>query len=183
MTEKEKMLNGNLYLSKDRGLTEDRQNAKELFFEYNSTGPKSLSKKQDILSRLLGSMGENPWIEAPFYCDYGYNIHVGDDFYANHDCIILDCAKVNIGNNVMLAPRVSIFTAGHPLEAQVRDAGLEYAYPVTIGNSVWIGGNAVILPGVTIGDHSVIGAGSVVTRDIPENVLAVGNPCRVIKKL
>ena len=122
-------------------------------------------------------------IEPPFHCDYGYNIHVGEKFYANFDCIILDVGEVRIGKNCLLAPRVCIFTVGHPIDPELRSTGVEAAKPVIIGDNVWIGGNTVINPGVTIGDNVVIGSGSVVTKDIPSNVVAVGNPCKPIKTL
>lgn len=136
-----------------------------------------------MLKQLFKSVGKNIYIEPSFHCDYGSNISVGNNFYANYDCIILDVCDVSIGNNVFLAPRVSIFTAGHPIDADVRNELLEFGKPVTIGNSVWIGGNTVINPGVTIGNNVVIGSGSVVTKDIPDNVIAVGNPCRVLREI
>ena len=132
---------------------------------------------------LLQKLFDDFLIEQPFNCDYGYNIRIGENFYANVGCTILDVAPVTIGDNVMLAPNVNIYTAGHPLDAEIRNSGLEYAYPVNIGNNVWIGGNVTIVPGVTIGANTVIGAGSVVTKDIPANVVAVGNPCRVVRKI
>jgi maltose O-acetyltransferase len=131
----------------------------------------------------LGKVSSNFWIEPPFYCDYGYNITIGENFYANYNCTILDCAQVKIGDNVMCGPNVSLFTAGHPLDFQIRNQGWEYAYPIIIGNNVWLGGGVIVNPGITIGDNAVIGSGSVVTKDIPANSLAVGNPCKVIRKL
>ena len=122
-------------------------------------------------------------VEQTFHCDYGCHIHVGEDFYANYDCTIIDVCEVRIGDNVFLAPKVGIYTAGHPIDAGVRNSGLEFGAPVTIGDNVWIGGNAVINPGVTIGSNVVIGSGSVVTKDIPDNVIAVGNPCRVLREI
>jgi len=129
----------------------------------------------------LGNTSETLLIEQPFYCDYGYNIEIGSNFYANMNCIILDEAKVSFGNNVFIAPGCGFYTAGHPLDVQQRNKGLEYAYPISIGNNVWIGAHVCVLPGVTIGDNTVIGAGSVVTKNIPANVLAAGNPCKVIR--
>lgn len=182
-TEKEKMLDGELYQAFDEELVKERARAKELVYELNHLPPSELEKRKELFILLLGKVGQNFTIESPFYCDYGYNIHLGENFYANTDCTILDVAPVIIGDNVLLAPHVSIYTAGHPLDAEQRQAGWEYGHPVTIGNNVWIGGNSVILPGVHIGDNAVIGAGSIVTKDIPANVLAVGNPCRVIRIL
>lgn len=129
----------------------------------------------------MGNTSETLLIEQPFYCDYGYNIEIGSNFYANMNCIILDEAKVSFGNNVFIAPGCGFYTAGHPLDVQQRNKGLEYAYPISIGNNVWIGAHVCVLPGVTIGDNTVIGAGSVVTKNIPANVLAAGNPCKVIR--
>lgn len=182
-TEKEKMLDGELYNAMDPVLYAERIRAKELLYDYNHTRPSEKEIRERILRELLGSTGDNFLIEQPFNCDYGYNIRVGENFYANVGCTILDVAPVTIGDNVMLAPNVNIYTAGHPLDAEIRNSGLEYAYPVNIGNNVWIGGNVTIVPGVTIGDNTVIGAGSVVTKDIPANVVAVGNPCRVVREI
>lgn len=183
MTEKEKMLKSELYQGFDTQLVQERQQAKEMTFEYNNLNPKQVDKREEILKQLLGKIGNNSWIEQPFYCDYGYNIEVGENFYSNHHCVMLDGAKIQIGNNVMLGPNVNIFTAGHPIDVKQRRAGLEYAKPITIGNDIWIGGNVVINPGITIGSDTIIGSGSVVTKDIPSNVIAVGNPCKVIKEV
>ena len=164
MTEKEKCRQGLLYdANYDAELLSDREKAKEQLYDYNRLRPSQH--------------------EPPFACDYGYNIEVGENFYANVNLVILDGAKVCIGDNAFIAPNVGIYTAGHPLDAEQRNRGLEYARPVTIGHNVWIGAGVNILPGVTIGDNTVIGAGSVVTKDIPSNVLAVGNPCRVVKEI
>lgn len=138
---------------------------------------------EERLRNLLGKTGENFLIEQPFLCDYGYNIEIGENFYSNVNCVILDEAAVRFGNNVFVGPNCAFYTAGHPLDAGLRCSGLEFARPITVGNEVWIGGNVVVLPGVTIGDGCVIGAGSVVTRDIPAACLAFGNPCRIIRKL
>lgn len=183
MTEKEKMLSGELYKAWDEELKKDRLTCRELLYEFNLSRPTEREEKKQFIQKLLGSEGEDSWIEAPFHCDYGYNIHAGKEFFANFNCVILDCAKVTIGDNVLLAPNVGIYTATHPLDDEVRASGLEMAYPITIGNRVWIGANAIILPGVTIGDNAVIGAGSVVTKDIPANVVAAGNPCRVLREI
>ncbi len=184
MTEKEKMLAGMLYHSMaDKVLLEERQNCKLLCREYNNASPVDEELRRSIMSRILGKTKNNFWIEQPFVCDYGYNIEVGENFYANYNLVILDCAKVTIGDNVLIAPNVGIYTAGHPIVAEQRNKEFEYAYPITIGNNVWIGGGVQILPGVTIGDNTVIGSGSVVTKDIPSNVVACGNPCRVMRSI
>lgn len=184
MTEKEKCRQGVLYdANYDTELLAERERAKELLFDYNRLRPSQKEERLDLLRQLLGKAGKNLIIEPPFACDYGYNIEVGEDFYANVNLVILDGAKVTIGDHVFLAPNVGIYTAGHPLDAARRNQGLEYAYPVVIGNNVWVGAGVQILPGVTIGDNAVIGAGSVVTKDIPSGVLAVGNPCRAIRTL
>ena len=183
MTEKEKMLLGMYYKASDKDLTEERNTARSLAAEYNSTVPSELERREDILKKLFKKCGRNIYIEPPFYCDYGSNITLGDNVYINFDCIILDVCNVSIGNNVFIAPRVSIFAAAHPIDADIRNSLLEFGNPVNIGNSVWIGGNTVINPGVSIGDGSIIGSGSVVTKDIPANVIACGNPCRVIRQI
>ncbi|MGI6450174.1 MAG: sugar O-acetyltransferase [Desulfitobacteriia bacterium] len=183
MTDKEKMLKGQLYQAFAEELSRERQKAKELLWEYNLSPPGTIEKRKEIITRLLGKVSSNFWIEPPFYCDYGYNITIGENFYANYNCTILDCAQVKIGDNVMCGPNVSLFTAGHPLDFQIRNQGWEYAYPIIIGNNVWLGGGVIVNPGITIGDNAVIGSGSVVTKDIPANSLAVGNPCKVIRKL
>lgn len=184
MTEKEKCRQGLLYdANYDTELLAERERAKEMLFDYNRLRPSQKEERLRLLTRLLGKAGENLIIEPPFACDYGYNIEVGDNFYANVNLVILDGAKVTIGDNVFLAPGVGIYTAGHPLDAVRRNQGLEYAYPIRIGNNVWVGAGVHILPGVTIGDNTVIGAGSIVTKDIPSGVLAVGNPCRAIRSI
>lgn len=184
MTEKEKSAAGLLYdANGDQALIQERNHAHHLNFEYNSIDPLDLEKRTSLMKSFLGKTGESFLVEQPFYCDYGYNISVGENFYANFGCVILDCAQVTIGDNVFLAPQVGIHTAGHPLDTVTRLAGLEYARPITIGNDVWIGAGAIILPGVSIGNGSVIGAGSIVTKSIPAGVVAAGNPCRVIKAI
>jgi len=180
-TEKEKMLAGDLYLAFGETLFEERQAAMDLLYEFNKLHPRKAEERKAYIRKLFGAVGENFWIEQRFHCDYGYNIRVGDNFYANVGCTILDCAPVTIGDNVLLAPNVSLYTAGHPTDTEQRVSGLEYAHPISIGNNVWIGGGAIVLPGISIGDNTIIGAGSVVTKDIPANVIAVGNPCRVIR--
>ncbi len=183
MTEKEKMLSGKPYKSFEPGLFEERQLAKDLNYQINQLHPFKLEERNKLFKKLLGRTGTQFHIEPPFYCDYGYNITIGENFYSNYNCIILDCAPVTIGDNVLLAPNVAIYTAGHPIHYEPRNEAYEYAFPVTIGNNVWIGGNTVINPGITIGDNTVIGSGSVVTKDIPANVVAVGSPCKVIRSI
>ncbi|MDD2554236.1 MAG: sugar O-acetyltransferase [Desulfotomaculaceae bacterium] len=181
-SEKEKMLAGDLYDASDEELVRERENARNLTFEFNHTRPGEKGKRQEILRQLINAKGSF-YIEAPFNCDYGYNIEVGENFYANYGCIILDVNKVEIGDNVLLAPNVQIYTATHPINPMERLTGKEYANSVIIGNNVWIGGGVIICPGLKIGDNVTIGAGSVVTKDIKDNIVAAGNPCRVIKKI
>ena len=181
-SEKEKMLAGELYFPEDQNLTDDRFMAKMLISEYNSTRPIEEKERKEIMERLIVMKGKIK-IRPPFYCDYGYNIEVGENFYANFSCTILDVNKVIIGDNVMFGPNVQVYTATHPLDPKERLKELESSKPIIIGDNVWIGGGAILLPGVIIGKNTTIGAGSVVTKDIPENVLAGGNPCKIIKKL
>jgi maltose O-acetyltransferase len=168
-------------------LVAGRLRARRLMHKFNQSSPDDASLWAQVLGELLGSAGEGLHIEPPFYCDYGAFISIGERFYANFGGTILDCARVTIGDDVMLAPNVQIYAAHHPLDAATRISGSELASPIAIaiaiGSRVWIGGGAIILPGVTIGDNAVIGAGSVVTRDIPASVVAVGNPCRVVREL
>lgn len=182
-TEKEKMLAGEMYFAWDEQLTSERLRAKEVIFEFNSLQPKEIQKRNELLKTLFGKTGKNFFIEPPFRCDYGYNIEIGENFYANYDCIILDCAKVKIGVNVLFGPNVNLYTAGHPINKEERNKGSEYALPISIGSNVWIGGNVVVNSGLNIGDNTVIGSGSVVTKDIPANVIAFGNPCKVHRKI
>jgi maltose O-acetyltransferase len=181
-SEKEKMLSGELYDASDPVLASEREKARNLTFKFNNTNPIERETRQELLKSLIIASGDFH-IEAPFNCDYGYNIEVGENFYANYGCVILDVNKVKIGNNVLLAPNVQIYTATHPVDPSERLTGKEYALPITIGNNVWVGGGTIICPGVRIGDNVTIGAGSVVTKDIPDNAVAAGNPCRIIKKL
>lgn len=184
MTEKEKRDLGQIYNPNyDEELINEMLKAKDLCYEYNNIKPSEIERRKGVIIKILGKVGKDFRIEQPFLCDYGYNISVGDNFYANHGLIILDAAKVEIGDNVYIAPNCNIYTASHPIDTVQRNKGLEYANKVKIGNNVWIGGNVTILPGVTIGDNSTIGAGSVVTKDIPANVVAYGNPCRVAKNI
>ena len=181
MTEKEKMISGKLYVAFGDELCGDRKKAKKLLFSYNHTDCMDGIPSSPLLKELLGSTKKDFYIEPPFYCDYGYNIHVGEKFYANYNFTVLDGAKVIIGDNVLIGPNVSLFTAGHPVNADLRNQDLEYAFPITIGSNVWIGGGTIVNPNITIGDNVVIGSGSVITHDIPSNVVAVGNPCRVLR--
>lgn len=182
-TEKEKMLNGELYDAMDPQLSEERRRARLLFKQLNDSGDEEVALRQKLLKELIGQAGEGLWIEPPFYCDYGSNIRVGDKVFFNFNCVVLDVMPVTIGSNVLFGPNVQIYTATHPLDWQERASWLEYAKPITIGSDVWVGGGAIICPGVTIGDRSVIGAGAVVTKDIPADSFAAGNPCKVIRSL
>lgn len=184
MSEKEKMLNGELYFAglKDE-LFEERQKCKKLCFEFNNISPENEEKRKDILAKIIGKTNGDFWIEQPFMCDYGYNIELGKNFYANHNLIILDPAKVTFGDNVFIGPNGAFYTAEHPIDYETRNKGLEYAKTITVGNNVWFGGNVTVIAGVRIGNNVVIGAGSVVTKDIPDNSIAVGNPCKVIRKI
>ncbi|MBF8418761.1 maltose acetyltransferase domain-containing protein [Heyndrickxia coagulans] len=180
-TEKEKMIAGKLYNAGDPELAQARLNARRLVRTFNETNETDLETRTALLKKLFGSTGECLFIESDFRCDYGFNIHVGENFYANFDCVILDGGPVEIGKNCMLAPGVHIYTATHPLDAKTRVSGLELTKPVKIGDNVWIGGRAVINPGVTIGNNAVIASGAVVVKDVPDNAVVGGNPARIIK--
>ncbi|RYD43427.1 MAG: sugar O-acetyltransferase [Verrucomicrobiaceae bacterium] len=182
-TEKEKMLAGELYQAFGPELTNERLNAKRLCRKFNGISEDLLEERRAVLKELLGTCPPETYIESSFKCDYGYNIHLGENFYANFDLIILDVCQVTIGKNCMIGPRVSIYTAGLPLDAETRISGMEFGKPVTIGDNVWIGGNAVINPGVNIGNNVVVAAGAVVTRDVPDNVLVAGLPAKVIREV
>ena len=183
MNQKERMRNNLPYRAWLDGLEEERLACKTKTYEYNNIPPRDRAKRKELMRTIVGKIGEEFNIESPFQCDYGYNIEIGENFYSNHNLIILDVGRVKIGDNVQVAPNVSIYTAGHPVHPETRNTGYEYGIDITIGDNVWIGGSVSILPGVTIGDNAVIGAGSVVTKDIPANVVAAGNPCRVIREI
>ena len=183
MSEKQKMLAGELYLASDPELKALHNQACHLTRLYNATTEDEIETRSQLLQDLFGKLGANPQISPPFYCDYGSNIYVGDNLYMNYGCVILDCNTVHLGDNLLCGPYVQIYTAYHPTNPAQRLTGRELAAPIKIGNNVWIGGGAIICPGVTIGDHTTIGAGSVVTKSIPANVIAAGNPCRVIRQV
>ncbi|MCM1321293.1 MAG: sugar O-acetyltransferase [Bacteroides sp.] len=183
MTEREKAASGYLFDANDETLKKERTICKDLCFEFNLCKPSDTEKQRQLLHRIFGGIKDNAEVTAPFWCDYGYNIFVGSNFYANHNCVILDTARITFGDNVFIAPNCCFSAAGHPLDAEQRSKGLEIALPISIGNNVWIGAGVTVVPGVAIGDNTVIGAGSVVVKNIPSDVLAAGNPCRVIRKL
>ncbi len=183
MNQKERMLAGLPYKAWLDGLGEERMENKLKIHKYNTMSPDKKEELDALIKDILGKYGKNIVVEPPFHCDYGKNIEVGNNFFVNYNCTILDVGKVIIGENVMFAPNVSIYTAGHPVHPESRNSGYEYGIEVIIGDNVWIGGNVIINPGIKIGNNAVIGAGSVVTKDIPDNAIAVGNPCRVIREV
>ncbi len=181
--EKEKMLSQKLFDASSVSavdLLAERMKAKDLCFELNHLRPSDKARQKEIVKELFGHLGANFELNAPFWCDYGYNIRIGDDCFFNHNTIILDGAPVTFGHHVFVAPNCGFYTAGHPIDAERRNKWLEYAYPITIGNDVWIGAGVHVMPGVTIGNNVVIGGGSIVVKDIPDNCVAVGNPCRPV---
>ena len=182
-SEKTKMIAGEMYNADTEELIRERKAARQLTRKFNQTTEEEEHSRQEILHHLFGRTGKDIYVEPSFRCDYGYNIRVGDYFYANFDCLILDVCEVRIGHHCMLAPGVHIYTASHPTDAEQRNSGKEFGSPVTIGNSVWVGGYSVINPGVTIGDEAVIASGSVVTKDVPPQMMVGGNPARIIKSL
>jgi len=177
------MLSGQYYDAADLQLVEERMTCRQLLHQFNHSDPSQGAKRKAMLSELLGSHGQKFHIEPPFSCDYGSNIEVGNNFYANFGCTLLDVTTIKLGDDVQLGPGVQIYTATHPLDPELRKSGVEYGKAITIGNNVWIGGNAVLCPGISIGDNSVIAAGSVVTKDLPANVVAAGNPAGVLKNI
>lgn len=183
MNQKERMQKNLPYKAWLDGLSEERLECKKKIYEYNHLPPERWEERTELIKNILGSTGENVHIEEPFLCDYGSNIEVGENFFANYNLTVLDVGKVTIGDNAQIAPNVSIYTAGHPVHPDSRNSGYEYGIDISIGDNVWIGGSTCILPGVHIGNNVVIGAGSVVTKDIPDNMIAVGNPCRVIREI
>jgi maltose O-acetyltransferase len=182
-SEKQKMLEGELYEPWDEELMKERERARYLVRQFNSTTETEYDKRIELIKQMFGSAGEKVYMEPNFRCDYGYNIHVGDNFFANFDCVILDVCEVRFGDNCMLAPGVHIYTATHPVNPYERIKGPEFGKSVTIGDNAWIGGGAIINPGVTIGDNVVVASGAVVTKDVPSNVVVGGNPARVIKEI
>lgn len=177
------MLEGELYDPLDKELSEERVHTRLLIKQLNDSREDQVQERSQILKLLLPNSGQDTWLQPPFYCDYGYNIMLGEKVFFNFNCVVLDVMKVVIGSRTLIGPNVQIYTATHPLNYKERAAGVEFAKPVKIGEDVWIGGSAVICPGVSIGDRSVIGAGSIVTKDIPSDVFAAGNPCKVIREL
>src|SRR3712207_6664986 len=182
-TEKEKMIAGELYDPLDAQLSAERTKARLLIKELNESREDEPGKRARILKELIPNAGANLWLQPPFYCDYGSNMVVGERVFFNFNCVVLDVAPVTIGSRTLFGPNVQVYTATHPMNYKERGSGVEFAKPITIGEDVWVGGSAVICPGVTIGDRTIIGAGSVVTKDIPSDVFAAGNPCKVIRKL
>ncbi len=183
MTEREKMISGQLYDSADSELVNDRNICKDLCLEFNSIPFSHKEEGKEIIKRILGGIKGDFFITAPFWCDYGYNIEIGNNFYANHNCVILDCSPVRFGDNVLIGPNCGFYAAAHPIKAEERRSSYEFGKPIVVGDDVWFGGGVQVMPGVTIGSGSIIGGGSVVTKDIPPGVIAAGNPCRVIRKI
>jgi len=180
---KDKMISGQPYVENDGVLFKERQFVRSQLFQLNQIDPTRVKARNQIFKNILGKISGRFFIEPPFYCDYGYNIEVGENFYANFNLTILDSAKVVIGNNVMIGPNVGIYSSSHPINHELRIAGIKFARTITIGHNVWIGGNSTINPGIQIGDNVIIGSGSVVTKDIPPNMIAAGNPCQVIREI
>ena len=182
-SEKEKMLAGELYQASDPELIQERLQARKLMQLLNSSAPTESENRVSLLRKLVGKAGKNPWIEVPFYCDYGYNIQMGEDCFFNFNCVVLDVCKVTLGDRVLIGPAVQLYTATHPLDAASRGALWEFGKPIEIGSDVWIGGGAVICPGVILGDRVVVAAGAVVTKSFPSDVLIGGNPPKIMRYL
>ncbi len=184
MTEKEKMISHLTYdPNHDRELLGSMMHSVDVCMEYNSLNSTQIERRTEIMKNFLGKTNGKFYLAPPFWCDYGYRIELGENFFANYNCVMLDAGGITFGDNVLVGPNCGFYTAGHPIDFPRRNQGLEYAYPIKVGNNVWIGGGVHVMPGVTIGDNVVIGGGSVVTHDIPDNVVAAGNPCRVIRPI
>ena len=183
LTNKQKMLAGELYFANDLELIAERHSAQRLLAQFNASRADDPSVRTALLQELFGAVGHGADVQPRFHCDYGYTIRLGRNCFINYNCVFLDCAPIEIGDDLQMGPAVQLYTAYHPLDRDTRAAGLEYAQPIRIGSGVWIGGGAIVLPGVTIGDGCVLGAGSVVTRDVPPNTLAFGNPARIVRSL
>lgn len=183
MTIAEKMQNGDLYLPSDDSLLERQRQCLEILYDFNTTRPSQLQKRTEILRRLLAEIGNDCYIEPPLHANWGCHTHLGHHVYANFNLTLVDDGDIFIGNHVMFGPNVTLATAGHPIMPQLRQEGMQFNIPIRIGNNVWIGAGTIVLPGVTIGENTVIGAGSVVTKDIPANVVAVGNPCKILREI
>lgn len=182
MNQKERMIAGLPYKSSPE-LRDALLKGRDFCFKYNNISPLEREERMNMIKGFFDKTGEKLSIQSPFYCDYGFNISIGEYFFSNYNLVILDIAPVKIGDNVMFGPNVSLYTAGHPIHPVSRNSGYEYGLPITIGDNVWLGGNVVVTPGVTIGENTVIGASSVVVKDIPANVVAAGNPCRVVREI
>lgn len=182
-SEKEKMLAGELYQASDPELVNERLYAREVVQAFNSSSPANPDNRLALLNKLFGKTGKNPWIEPPFFCDYGYNISLGEDCFFNFNCVVLDVCKVKLGDRVLIGPAVQLYTGTHPLDAVTRGALWEYGKPIEMGSDVWIGGGAIICPGVTLGDRVVVAAGAVVTKSFPSDVVIGGNPAKIIRYL
>ncbi len=183
MNQLERMLKGDLYISDAEELNEMKTFLLERMYQFNHSNYNDFQLRDKLIKEILGGHKDRLKITPPVYFDYGKHTFIGKDFYANFDCIFLDVNTITIGDNVMFGPRVGLYTAGHPIDTDIRNEGLEFGLPIKIGHNVWIGGNAIVMPGVTIGDNTIIGAGSVVTKDIPANVIAIGNPCKVLRNI
>lgn len=182
-SEKQKMLAGELYRALDAQLQDEQRRAQQLMHTLNQSGIHEVEKIRTALENLLGGLGRDSIIRPPFYCDYGSNIYIGHTFFANFGCVFLDPAEIHIGNEVMMASYVQLYTATHPLDPELRCSGREYAKPIRIKDRVWIGGGAMVMPGVTVGENSVVGAGAIVTKDVPPNVVVAGNPARIVREI